>query len=217
MSNTDQHNCTSHIMESNSNMQDIDQMRQQMALLKQRLDRQLVVSDKLMRQSMKGKMQWIKRMVWFEIIIAPFLIVFFALMATRLGLSMGPVVMLALMLAVSVTADYVINIKRAPDFMAGTLVETQKRLLSMKRLRMWAFAVELPLCLVWAAWLIADMYLHLPAGSALAGAHSSALAGGIVGGCIGFVAGLAAAVFTVRKMQKTNDAILSQIKDLTAE
>lgn len=197
-----------------SNMQELDQMRQQMALLKHSLDRQLVVSDKLMRQSMKGKLQWIKRMVWFEIIIAPFLIVFFALMATRLGLSMGPVVMLALMLAVSVTADYVINIKRAPDFMAGTLVETQKRLLSMKRLRMWAFAVELPLSLIWAAWFIIDMYMRLPVDHVIDTAHSAALAGGIVGGSIGLVAGLVAAVVILRKMQKTNDSIIDQIKDL---
>lgn len=197
-----------------SNMQELDQMRQQMALLKHSLDRQLVVSDKLMRQSMKGKLQWIKQMVWFEIIATPLLIIFFVIEAMQLELSMGPVVMLAVILAVSVTADYIINVKRAPDFMEGTLVATQEQLLSMKRLRMWSFAINLPLSLIWAAWFIIDMYMRLPVDHVIDTAHSAALTGGIVGGSIGLVAGLVVAVVILRKMQKTNDSIIDQIKDL---
>ena len=191
-----------------SNMQELDQMRQQMALLKHSLDRQLVVSDKLMRQSMKGKLQWIKQ------IATPLLILFFVIEAMQLELSMGPVVMLAVILAVSVTADYIINVKRAPDFMAGTLVATQEQLLSMKRLRMWSFAINLPLSLIWAAWFIIDMYMRLPVDHVIDTAHSAALTGGIVGGSIGLVAGLVVAVVIVRKMQKTNDSIIDQLKDL---
>ena len=40
---------------------DLKQMREQLAILKQKLDKQEIVSDQLLRNAMKGKMSWINK------------------------------------------------------------------------------------------------------------------------------------------------------------
>ena len=49
----------------------LQEMRQQMTELKQQLDRQQIVNEQLLRQSMTSKMSWIKRYIWVEAAMIP--------------------------------------------------------------------------------------------------------------------------------------------------
>ena len=50
-------------------MNELEAMREQMQLLKQKLDNQEIVSDQLLRKAMSGKMSWIKKYIWFELLV----------------------------------------------------------------------------------------------------------------------------------------------------
>lgn len=58
-------------MENNIN-NELEQMRQQMQLLRKKLDRQEIINDKMMRLSVKSKMSWIRRFVYLEFLLLPF-------------------------------------------------------------------------------------------------------------------------------------------------
>lgn len=47
------------------NINELDAMREQMQLLKQKLDNQEIVNDRILRNAMSGKMSWIKKYIWF--------------------------------------------------------------------------------------------------------------------------------------------------------
>ena len=77
-------------METQNN--ELELMRQQMDILKSKLDNEQIVNERLMRESMKNKMSWIHKFVWAEIFIVPLLIIFFFGTASAFGLSYGPVI-----------------------------------------------------------------------------------------------------------------------------
>ena len=183
-----------------------------MATLKQQLDRQEIINDKLMRQSMTSKLSWIKRYVWLEIAIAPILLIFFAVYHAVLGLSWWLFGFFALILVADVTADYRINRVDHTQLLTGNLVEASRRLAEMKKLRAWAFALSLVGVSVWLAWLLAELWI-------VVGGNTHELtrgfaAGGVFGGIVGGILGLTAAWAIFRKMQRTNDEVLAAIDQL---
>ena len=87
----------------------LQEMRQQMTELKQQLDRQQIVNEQLLRQSMTSKMSWIKRYIWVEAAMIPVLLLILAPIHAMLGLSWWLYGFLAVMLVVDVAADFRIN------------------------------------------------------------------------------------------------------------
>ena len=51
------------------NMNELEAMRGQMQLLKQKLETQEIVNDQLIRNAMSGKMSWIRKYIWFELLV----------------------------------------------------------------------------------------------------------------------------------------------------
>lgn len=189
---------------------ELEVLRQQLAILNKKLEGQTIVNDRLMREAMKGKMSWIRNLVWAEIVAVPFLVILFAGMATAWHLSYWPVAFLAVMLIVSVVLDYKINIIGDRAYLQDNLADTARRLARMKRRRVINEAVMAPVAIAWAVWFLYDIYSRTPA----EGDMHAMLSGGLIGGCVGVVIGGVVAVVIVRKMQKTNDAVIRQINEL---
>ena len=59
-------------MEENNTMMELEQMREQMQVLRNKLDTQEIVNEKLVKNSVKSKMSWIKKLVYFELLLVPF-------------------------------------------------------------------------------------------------------------------------------------------------
>ena len=59
-------------MEENNTMMELEQMREQMQVLRNKLDTQEIVNEKLVKNSVKSKMSWIKKLVYFEFLLVPF-------------------------------------------------------------------------------------------------------------------------------------------------
>ena len=198
-----------------NNDQQLEQMRQQMTELKQQLDRQEIVNEQLLRQSMTSKMSWIKRYVWLEIAFIPIVLLILAPIHAMLGLSWWLYGFLAVMLVVDVAADWRINRVDRNQLLTGNLVEASRRLTAMKRQRAWAFVLGIIGVVIWIAWFLFELKLAqgIQANDFLNGFAQ----GGLVGGIIGAVIGLIAAIIIFNKMQRTNDEVLAQIDQLTSD
>ena len=198
---------------NNNNDQQLEQMRQQMTELKQQLDRQEIVNEQLLRQSMTSKMSWIKRYVWLEIAFIPIVLLILAPIHAMLGLSWWLYGFLAVMLVVDVAADWRINRVDRNQLLTGNLVEASRRLTAMKHQRAWACVLGIIGVVIWIAWFLFELKLAqgIQANDFLNGFAQ----GGLVGGIIGAVIGLIAAIIIFNKMQRTNDEVLAQIDQLT--
>ena len=74
-------------MDSSNNMTELELMRQQMSAFKQKLDKQQIINEQLVRNSMGSKLSWLNWFVWGEVIIVPILLIFFAFIHASEGLS----------------------------------------------------------------------------------------------------------------------------------
>lgn len=200
-------------MTMNSQNNELEQMRRQLAILTRKLDSQEIVSDRLMREAMKNRMSWIRRWIWAEVALAPVLAVFFFSVAAFFHLSVGPAILMAVMLAVSVVCDYRINIIDDRQFLEGNLAETAVRLARMKKRRLLHELAAVPFMVVWLVWYGYDLLRHIPS----EGVWHDALTGGFVGLVVGCVVGAVVAVVLVRRMQRTNDELIRQIRELGGE
>lgn len=198
-------------METQNN--ELEVMRQQLAILNKKLDSQEIVNDRLMRQAMKNKMSWIRKYVWAEIIGIPLIILLFFVIAVWFKMSFGPLILMSVMLVIDVALDYKINKAGDRNLFQGNLTETAVKLMRMKRLRMTQLVAEMPILIIWAVWFFLDIFHHIPADGMMNGAMTA----GLIGGAVGLVLGIVAAFAIVRKMQRTNDEVISQIQEITKE
>ena len=60
-------------MAMENNIMEMERLRSELNTFKERLDKQQIVNDQLMRQSMKSKMSWIRKMLWIEVAFIPIL------------------------------------------------------------------------------------------------------------------------------------------------
>lgn len=66
---------------------ELEEMRQQMAILKEKLNAQELVSDRLLRESMLGKMSFMKKYTWVSYFLLAFVCVVYYWMCSALHLS----------------------------------------------------------------------------------------------------------------------------------
>ena len=190
---------------------DLDAMRTQLSLLKKKLDKQTIVTDRLINRAMKQQMSWIDKYLWFaSLVLLPAVCVLWWQAKAMLGLSMCSYLLLVLLTAGSVVADIVINKMCPSDWQSDNLVQTAHKLARMKHTRKVQTQVQCALLVVVLAFISYDACTAgvLPRHARLIFGISMA-AGLVVGGGIGLV--------VLARMQRTNDDIIKQIEELTAE
>lgn len=193
-------------------MTELEQMREQMRVFKNRLDEQQIINEQLVRNSMGGKMSWIKNFVWGEIIIIPIFLLLFAPFYAQLGLSWWLLAFLVVGLVADVTGDFIINRIPKSQLLSGDLIETSKRLAKMKKQRTQWFIIGIIFVTIWFVWFIIELINSSKSPNQEA-ATNLMIGGAVVGGIIGVVV----AWFIYRKMQKTNNQIIEQINQITKE
>ena len=203
-------------MEKENNMTELEQMREQMAAFKSRLDKQQIINEQLVRTSMGSKLSWIKKFVWGEIIVVPILLIIMALFHAGNGLSWWLYGFLALGLIADATGDYIINRIPKSQLLSGDLVETSKRLAEMKKQRTSWFVAGVIFLVIWLVWFCIEVAMRLDCGCTLPH-HGTVVAimigaivvGGLIGGVIAWL--------ILRKMQRTNNQLIEQIEQITKE
>ena len=190
---------------------DLQLMRSQLGILKSKLDRQTIVTDRLIHRAMKQQMSWINTYLWFAtLVLLPVVCVLWWQAKALLGLSMCSYLLLVLLTAGSVVADIVINKMHPADWQSDNLVQTAHKLARMKHTRKVQTQVQCALLVAVLAFISYDACTAgvLPHHARLTFVISMA-AGLVIGGGIGLV--------ILARMQRTNDDIIKQIKELTRE
>lgn len=200
-------------MENNNTNNELELLRQQMNVLKEKLDAQEIVNDRLVAKSMRKEMSWIKKYIYVQFSLIPFVALIWVGVKYILGLSWWNYSFLMLICVVSVYIDYVVNVKALSnaDYHKNNLIETARKLVKMKRQRTIQMIVEILLLILWLIWTFLEVN---SAQSTATGLRQSLLQGGIIGGYIGGVIGIIVAFVIFYKMQRTNDRMIEQIDDM---
>ena len=199
-------------MENNNNTSELDLMRQQMSAFKQQLEQQEIVNNRIIKESMKKKMSWIKTFVIAEIIALPFIMLVLILAKSMFDLTWWSIGAMAVMCLFDVWWDYQINVQcmKDTDYNRDNLVYTIQKLLDMKQRRGVQMGISLPMLIA----VIACIGFDFSGGSK---ADDTAAAATMIGGGVGAAIGITTAYFIYRKMQRTNDNLIRQIEEITAE
>ena len=191
-------------MENKENPE-FEELRAQMALLKDKLDREEIVSDKLLRQAMKGNVRAMNARVWASAICAVVVIFYFPFLGRLENLSIWLVAYTILTMLMCLVFDYVCHKDVKPEMMNGNLLEvaTQMRKLKKAYVR-WRYYAY-PMVIVWFVWLLAEILSNGSYSLHRALIFAIALT-------IGFAVGLILGLRTESKIVKNIDEIISQIE-----
>lgn len=200
------------IMEENNLHTEMENLREQMQAFKSQLDKQKILNEQLIINSMKKNISWIKKFIIFEVCTIPLIALAWVWLKNLLGLSWYNYAFMMFAVIVDVYADYRINVSSLSDadYSSNNLITTATKLYRMKYQRRQTMLIEIPLFLIWIVWCVMESLAHV------AQATDTYLAyGNIIGMVIGALISIPVAIYVYRKMQKTNDALISQIRELT--
>ena len=191
---------------------ELHEMKQQLHILQEKIQKEVTINDTLLQESMKHKMSWIKKLFWMEVICSPFEILAWLGIVKACHFSWWTFGFFTIMLLVCLFFDYIINLGslRDEDYQRDNLIETSKKLVRMKHLRRIEYIVTYPLGSVWLGWAAFEMWQQVNL------QHNEILSQqvGIV-----YVVLIALAAFIgfylYYKMQRTNDELIEQINSVT--
>lgn len=183
---------------------EFEEMRSQLELLKNKIEQEEIVNDKLLRETMKFRLSSINKQVWIDVIAAAFGIFLY------LGLfSFLPIWLLAfivVLLVADATATVLVHRPvREKLIMNDDLKTVANKMRRLKKAYIIALCVELPVLIIFVV-------LFLNEVSQFYGGNvpsSAMLCGGIVGAFIGLAIGL----MMFRRVLKNSDAIIKQIEE----
>ncbi len=182
----------------------LDEMRQQIALLKAKLDKEAIVNDQLLRQSMKQKMGSINKHALIQYIAGFFTIIFGSKVFYEITKSEMFVAVTIIYMLICIFATYYIHSNVKGNDVNGDLLSVAKK---MRRVRQqyhnWLYFAY-PSMAVWLGCLI---YLVMKANNALYGERLviALLIGTTIGGIIGFM--------MHKKVVNTCSEIITQIEE----
>ncbi len=193
-------------------MEELETMHTQLNILKAKLEKQEIVNDKMIRQAMATKMNYVERYVWREIyLILPFSALALLPIIFLFGASWWWYAFTMIFLGTDVYADYYINIKRKPNF-NDDLIQAAKVLTWQKKIRLKALIISGIILLVWLVWLCAIVWgVDTNGQDFYEGMKYGGIVGMLIGGTIGGVIGMR--VFL--KMQRINTELIAQIEEIT--
>ena len=194
----------------NNNDFDLENMRQQMTTLKNKLYQQEIVNDRLIRRSMRNEVNTIARRYYIIMAIGLFMIPYGYWCFVKLGgLSLFFWIVTSIFMLVCVGATYYTLRKiNDPDMMNRNLVEARKKVACAKKFEAnWLF-FGIPAVVLWLGWFLYEVYQI----------HGGAIDNGFFwGGCIGAIIGAICGLSINFKTQRQYQDIIDQIEDLTEE
>jgi hypothetical protein len=189
---------------------ELESMRQQMNTLKNKLNQQEILNDRVMRRSMRNEVNTITRRYYIIMAVGLFMVPYGYWSFVKLaGLSLFFWIVTSIFMLICVGATYYTCRKiNDPNLMNRNLVEARKKVASAKKFEAdWLF-FGIPAVVLWLGWFLYEVYqIH---GGAI---DNGFFWGGCIGGIIGAICGLSLNFKTQRQYQ----AIIDQIEDITAE
>ena len=189
---------------------ELESMRQQMNTLKNKLNQQEILNDRVMRRSMRNEVNTITRRYYIIMAVGLLMVPYGYWCFVKLGgLSLFFWIVTSIFMLICAGATYYTYRKISdPNMMNRNLVEARKKVASAKKFEAnWLF-FGIPAVVLWLGWFLYEVYqIH---GGAI---DNGFFWGGCIGGIIGAICGLSINFKTQRQYQD----IIDQIEDLTAE
>ena len=142
----------------NNNLQELEQLRSQVAEFKNRLEQQEIVSEKLLKQAMSGHVSWFKKLnVWADVVGLCFMPLV-ALFLRVKGCSWAPIITLLVILI----GELIFNIWNtrsisSQHLMSNDVMTSRQRLLRFKQREQWQTVIEVPMIVLWLVWQYFDV------------------------------------------------------------
>ena len=147
-------------MENQNNLQELEQLRSQVAEFKSRMEQQEIVSRHLLDEAMKGHVSWIKQMsVWGGVLDLALVPLTVYLLKSIVGVSWLPIIAVCIVMVFEAFFNFWnVSTIRDKHLAANDVINTQKRLRTYKRREKLYFYIIIPFLLLWLVWLFFDVY-----------------------------------------------------------
>lgn len=190
------------------NINHMDKLKQQFALLTQRLESQPINNDKLLKTVIGNRMKWIAKYVYLKIVLFfPLTALLYYFFYQRGMISLTFLVLTLLLCVLELYFDTVINHIQGKGWLEKDLLTSRQLLVKMKQRRTQLILAEIPISIVWVLVFFFEIISYQPDNPAYAVAMG-------IGIGIGALAGAVIAYLVFKKMQRTNDELLREIDRL---
>ena len=192
-------------MDNYMDSRELMEMKEQLSILNQKLEKEKIVNDRMMRRVTKEKISKMQRHALIKAIAIACAIPYTCWATHWLGISPWFCAFTSALLAIALYADFRIHRNlRANEAMQGNLMDVRKKVLHIKQADRDWIKFSIPIRIVWLTWFVYEIYQQpdIPQEAIFAGIGS----GGIFGGNIGFL--------EYRKIQRNSDEILQQIEEM---
>lgn len=189
---------------------ELEQMRDQIAILRRKLDKETIINERLLRRAMHDKVRGITRDNTAMIIVGTIAIPYTYIAFQHLGLSMAFCIATVLLLAICVVATWWGQRGlHADELLDGDVVSVGKKVLRLKQMNDRWLWYAIPMLLVWLGWLIWEAYQQVGGTPLFNGFVTGSIVGLIAGGVIGGK--------VRRRTQRRAREVLAHIEELTRE
>ncbi|MFR3425491.1 MAG: hypothetical protein ACLTSS_04360 [Phocaeicola coprocola] len=197
-------------MEKNT-MDHMEELKQQFAILTDKLESQEINNERLFRTVMKTKMKSInKYYYWLFFLGLPIIILCFQTFYSKGQVSLLFYVSTVLLAVLDTICGMVINKMGNNQWQEADLLTARQTLVQMKQRRKKGEIISIPLVIIWLSFFVLEVFRSSANAFMLS---TFAVIGGLLGLGIGLLA--------YRKMQRTNDELIQEIdqlkKDLSDE
>ncbi|MBR5845001.1 MAG: hypothetical protein IKY65_01915 [Rikenellaceae bacterium] len=197
-------------MEHNIINNELEQMREQIALLRRKLDKESIINEQLLRRTMHDKVRGLRRDNLTMIIIGTLAIPYTAIVFNYLGMSLAFSIATCILLVVSILATWWGQRDlHADELLYGDVVSAGKKMLRFKQMNDRWLWFAIPLLLAWLAWLVWEAYQQIGGTPLFNGFVTGAIVGIFIGGIIG-------GVYRSRMKRRVRE-VLAHIEELTRE
>ncbi len=135
----------------NNNLQELEELRGQVAEFKNRMEQQEIVSRRLLKEAMKGHVSWIKQMsFWGSVAELALLPLFVYILRSIVGVSWLPIIAVVLLLVGEAFFNFWnVSTIRDKHLAADDVLSVQQRLITFKRReKLYTFGI-VPFLLLW--------------------------------------------------------------------
>ena len=194
-------------MEKDIRMEELEGLRQQLSLLNKKLEKQSIVNEKLIRNSMKERISNINRTgIIFCVLVAiatPIIVINYArLLNFSLALNIFTCAFMAIAFVYTIWSHWGLN----SNLLNGDLITASGKILrTRKHYKQWSY-FSYPWLVVWLCWNGWEIYTKID--------NQEILHGIIIGGIIGLIVGGIWGLRLRNKIYRNIDAMLEEIKEL---
>ena len=189
-----------------------EEMSQQMAILKEKLQKQEIVNEKQMRNAIVKKLHRVTLSKWAKLLLILFALVYVpSMLHFILHFPLWYVALTAVFFATSAVWDFYFSRGISDNHLSRSqLLETSRRLVRMKKMNARWLCFSIPFLLLWLSgfYYLLTKDVNLP---------EDAMQGLIFGALIGLLAGGVLGTIMYLKQQRRAQDIVDQIEEFTSE